>query len=220
MTSASATATAKMTQPQVLDIRSLWRIPAPSNNRSATATASTDAAKPRARLSRVLGMARPGIDVIDMAPTDFWKTWHSSTQISSSSGSNPTGSPTAGGTAAPAEVTVVAIVGDFLRDKVEDKSLPWYVPFAVPSPANKLIAPPRSAYFFSLLSSFTDWKGTSFSLVFRNELGSSLPLILRPRDRASISSSFILGSLRRENDGRNEKIQYATWIGYLRLPHI
>jgi hypothetical protein len=51
-------------------------------------------------------------------------------------------------------------------------------------------------------------------------LGSSLPLILRPRDRASISSSFILGSLRRENDGRNEEIQYATWIGYLRLPHI
>lgn len=107
----------KMTQPQVIDTRSLWRIPAPvskngqsSYNTSATAT-TTRASRPRARLNKVLGIARP--EIIDLAPTDFWQTW-SSTQTSRTT----------------ADDTVVAIIGDLLRDKVEDKSLPWYVPLS------------------------------------------------------------------------------------------
>lgn len=97
--------TASVTTP-LLDIRSLWRIPAGAAD-----------SRPRARLSKVLGIQSPEIN--DLSPTDFWQTW--------SSGTGPSESATAA-----ADDTVVAIIGDLLRDKVEDKSLPWYAsPFSL-----------------------------------------------------------------------------------------
>ena len=84
-------------EPSLLDIRSLWRIPAPLSKRSE-----------QARLSKVIGIRQPGI--IDLSPSDLW-----STLFTPSTAVPETTEPH----------TVVAIIGDFLRDKVEEKSLPW-----------------------------------------------------------------------------------------------
>jgi hypothetical protein len=86
-------------QEQLLDIHSLWRIPAALSKRSCPAEQSRD------RLCKVIGLRRPGI--IDLSPADFWHTLLSAPETASH--------------------TVVAIIGDFLRDKVEEKSLPWYL---------------------------------------------------------------------------------------------
>ena len=66
-----------------------------------------------------------------------------------------------------------------------------------------------SAYFFSLLSSL---KGYSMTLVFRNELGTSLPVVIKPR--TANTSAAVLASLVRDTDAAHDDIQHATWIGY------
>lgn len=126
MTTASVTPAA-MPQAPLLDIRSLWRIPAPISKKGTPATlvsAAPTAAgigdpRPRARLSKVLGIQRSD-EINDLSPTDFWQVWSSA----STQNAGPSEAATASATAS--DETVVAIIGDLLRDKVEDKSLPWY----------------------------------------------------------------------------------------------
>ena len=55
-----------------------------------------------AKLHRVLGTTP---DVIDLSPVGFWHTLRSTSAN---------------------EETLVAVIGDLLRDKTEEKSLPWY----------------------------------------------------------------------------------------------
>jgi len=127
MTTASVTPAA-MPQAPLLDIRSLWRIPAPISKKGTTAGTLVSAAptaagiadpRPRARLSKVLGIQRSD-EINDLSPTDFWQVWSSA----STQNAGPSEAATASATAS--DETVVAIIGDLLRDKVEDKSLPWY----------------------------------------------------------------------------------------------
>jgi len=82
------------------DMRSLWKIPAPPPRKKVDPGPSTF-------LARSIGISNP--DVIDMSAATFLDTYveHFEDQ------SVPT-------------TSVVAIMGDFIRDRSDEKSLPWY----------------------------------------------------------------------------------------------
>ena len=113
-----------MPQGPLLDIRSLWRIPA-SISKKGTATLSTAAnagaadSRPRARLK---SSASRGLKSMICPPRTSGKLGLLVL--------GPSESATAG-----SDDTVVAIISDLLRDKVEDKSLPWYAE----SPCNRCL---------------------------------------------------------------------------------
>jgi len=100
----------------LLDIRSLWRLPLASKRRlNSTSTSSStstrrphapaQASQPTSVLRKVIGMSNP--NVLDMPASYFWQLVND-TWTSDENG------------------IVVSIIGDLLRDSVEDKSLPWY----------------------------------------------------------------------------------------------
>src|SRR5438045_8329798 len=100
-----------MTSELLLDVRSLWRIPPPFSKRQHSNlpnagegdSALSDRDTRSTELSKVLGISTP--NVIDMSPSHFWHT------LRAISGDDD---------------IVIAVIGDLLRDKPEEKSLPWY----------------------------------------------------------------------------------------------
>jgi len=70
-----------------------------------------------------------------------------------------------------------------------------------------------SAYFFSLLSSLGECRGYSASLIFRNELGTSLPFVINRS--TNTSAAAVLASLVRDtaHEPHDDAQQHATWIG-------
>lgn len=59
------------------------------------------------------------------------------------------------------------------------------------------------------MSSFTDWKGYSISLVFHNELGTSMPITL-----IRWNCTSVLGDLIRDDSDGHDEIQHSSWIGF------
>ena len=146
--------------PVLADIRGLWRIPefgprCPANSDSSTTSsrllskkvtmpASTTPSMPPlppSTLRKVAGISDPS--VTDLSPAEFWK------RILEGRKSTPT----------------VMIVGDLIRDRIEEKSLPLYV-F---SNITLIVASTLPHWWeipWNLFRSF--WK-TSWDLLFRTE---------------------------------------------------
>ena len=89
----------------LLDVRTLCRLPTSSKrrlNKKNFQLPRSQASKPTTDLGKIIGMSD---SVLDMSASFFWNfindIWTSDESI------------------------VVAIIGDLLRDSIEDKSLPW-----------------------------------------------------------------------------------------------
>jgi hypothetical protein len=168
----------------LLDIRSLWRLSVLSKRRLNSTSSSTltrrplgEATEPTTALRKVIGMSNP--HVLDMPASYFWQLVNGTSDESS---------------------IVVPIIGDLLRDSIEDKSLPWYPS----SSSSRSSADSRSSYFLTLISSFADWKKyRNVTLVLRNELGTSVPLRLRKSNCDSLFESLHTAEAR------------AAWLGYI-----
>src|SRR5271169_5579023 len=84
------------------DRRALWKTPVPPSCKK-----FEEDDQPSTFLARSIGIPNPG--VVDMSPARFWKMYLQDFR----------------NMPVPTQ-SVVVIMGDFVRDKTDEKSLPWY----------------------------------------------------------------------------------------------
>jgi hypothetical protein len=169
-----------MAMPLLEDKRALWKIPVPP---SCQRTASE--LDPSTFLGRSIGIPNPG--VVDMSPSRFWKMFLQDFR----------------NMRVPAE-SVVAIMGDLVRDKSDEKSLPWYE-----SPYFGFVN--NCIYFASLMQEFPfPTEESNVVVILRNELGNSLPIQLN----VSNSRQFFTSIIREIGDGIPD-ISLSFWTRYV-----
>ena len=150
-----------MAMPFLEDMHAVWKIPVPP---SCQRTASE--LEPSTFLARSIGIPDPS--VVDMSPERFWRMYLQDFR----------------NILVPAE-SVVAITGDLVRDKSDEKSLPWYE-----SPYFDFVN--NCDYFASLMQKFPfATEELVVVVILRNELGNSLPIQLNRSNSRQFFTSII-----------------------------
>ena len=165
------------------DMRALWKIPL--SRKTITSAATTEDDQPSTSLAGSVGITNP--EVIDMSPERFWELYFRHFEDRS----------------IPPE-SVVAILGDLLRDKSHEQSLPWY--------ESLLYFVNSSAYFASLIREFpfVTRGNVVVTVTLRNELGNSLPIQLRRSNCQQFFTSIV-----RETGDDIRDIRSSSWKGYV-----
>jgi hypothetical protein len=183
-----------MTSDPFIDIRALWRIPPlyPKPNpevsrlKSICSKAAETKGPPLASniLQEIVRISDP--NVIDISPSFFWQAFLHSWSTEQ-------------------DGLVATIISDLVRDRMEEKSLPLYLPFK--------FAAHGSSYLATLLEVFPYSKKWDITIIFRNELGTSMPLSVNQLNCRNLFSYISRDPL------VLSQVNEISWIGFVYKRH-